>query len=426
MSRIRTAHRPLAVRIALLAVLALVAAACAAEGTGNQAGESPAQTSDATGGETAATDEGTGDGSGDEGPIEIGVNIEQSGDASVQGEAYARAATLLAERINSNGGVLGREINLNIVDNGTDQTEAVTLTRQLANEGVAAMIGPGTSPTTLAAMDTILETGIPTFSMGSSSAIVEPASEHPNVFKTPVGSEANAQKILDDLERRGITQVGLISVNNPYGDSGIQAWQQLNDSADYDFELVGNERFERGDTDMTPQLSNLVDAGAEAIVTVAIPPGAPTVRRNAVNNLNIDMPMYFDAGAGAELFIELAGEAANGAFVAHPPTLIWDEVSTETPQGEALREFGEAYTEEYGAMSGFAGYAWDALGMLTTAMEEVGSAEPQAVVDALEGLNEYPGVDGVYNLSSQDHQGLGADDLRLLTVEDGEWTEATQ
>jgi branched-chain amino acid transport system substrate-binding protein len=177
---------------------------------------------------------------------------------------------------------------------------------------------------------------------------------------------------------------------------------------------------------MTPQLSNLVDAGAEAIVTVAIPPGAPTVRRNAVNNLNIDMPMYFDAGAGAELFIELAGEAANGAFVAHPPTLIWDEVSTETPQGEALREFGEAYTEEYGAMSGFAGHAWDALGMLTTAMEEVGSAEPQAVVDALEGLNEYPGVDGVYNLSSQDHQGLGAGDLRLLTVEDGEWTEATQ
>ena len=134
--------------------------------------------------------------------------------------------------------------------------------------------------------------------------------------------------------------------------------------------------------------------------------------------------MIFDAGAGAELFIELAGAAADGALVTHPPTLIWDQVASDDPQYDALQSFGAAYTEQYGAMSGFAGYAWDALGLLAAAIEEAGTTDSDAVVGALVGLGEYVGVDGVYRLTAFDHQGLDAEALRLLTVQDGAWAEA--
>ncbi len=402
-------------RCRYLLVLVLMVAACAApEDAGQQteAAETGEATTAAEETETAAEGE----------PVLIGVNIEQSGGASVQGEAYARAAELFAEQVNADGGVLDQPLELIIVDNATDQTQAVTQTQALIDEGVVAMVGPGTSPTTLAAMEQILSSGIPTVSMGSADNITDPAAERPNVFKTPARASLMASEILADATERGIGRVGLIAVNNPYGDAGIAAWEGF--AAEGQVELAGVERFEPADTDMTAQLNNLVNGGAEAIVTWAIPPGAPTVRRNAVQNLGIDLPMYFDAGAGAELFIELAGDSAEGALVIHPKTLIWDEVATDDPQAEALSSFGEAYTSEYGAMSGFAGYAWDALGLLTAAIEESGSTEPDAIVEALEGLDEYVGVTGTFEITAEDHQGLAEGDLEMLTVREGDWTLA--
>lgn len=400
--------------------LALLTAACAAPeeaaGEGSEAAAAPASEGAAQGSEPSAGASGE--------AIRVGANIEQSGPASVQGQAYANALQLRVEQINADGGILGRPVELLIEDNATDESETITITRRLTNEGVVGMIGPGTSPTTLAAMEVILETGVPTFSMGSADVIVDPVADRPNVFKTPVGSQANVDKALEDIEARGLTQIGIVAINNPYGDSGIAAWEASQESGDYEFEIVGIERFEATDTDMTAQLSNLVDAGAEVIAVVAIPPGAPTVRRNAVENLGLELPMYFDAGAGAELFIELAGDAANGALVTHPPTLVWDQVPRDDPQAEALEQFGSSYTEEFGAMSGFASYAWDALGILQAAIEEARSTEPDAVIPAIEGLGEYVGATGVYELSADDHEGLSAEDLRLLTIEDGDWVLA--
>lgn len=392
------AHRLNPVVVVLM--LSTLLAACAAEG----------------GGEPGGTDS---DGGGGDGPILIGVNVEQSGGASVQGQAYVNAVTLLAEQINADGGILGRDVELEIVDNATDQTEAVTLTNQLVQQGVVAMIGPGTSPTTLAAMDVILESGIPTISMGSSDTISDPASEHPNVFKTPQRGSLLAEELVAHFEEVGIERVGLIAVNNAYGDNGVESMQALADEGG--IELVGVERFEPDDTSMVAQLNNLLGAGAEAILCWAIPPGAPTVQRNAVENLGIEIPRYFDAGAGAELFIELAGEAANGAFIIHPKTLIWDDVPTDDPQAEVLRAFGEAYTAEYGEMSGFAGYAWDALGLLRAAIEESGDTTPEAIITGLESLGEYVGVTGTFELTEEDHQGLGEGDMVILQVEDGDW-----
>lgn len=418
-------HKPGHRLLLIVSLLLLVVTACAApdDAAEEASGQAAAPASESAG----APSSGASEADEDEGPIVIGANIEQSGPASVQGEAYTNALQLRAAVINDSGGILGRPVELRIEDNATEERQTIAIARRLADEGVTAMIGPGTSATTLAAMEVIREGGVPTFSMGSSEAIVNPAGNHRNVFKTPVGSRASVTKALEDIERRGLTRVGVIAVNSPYGDSGVSAWESARNNSSYEFEIVGNERYEETDTDMTAQLSDLVEAGAEVIAVIGTAPGAPTVRRNAVENLGLDLPMYFDAGAGGELFIELAGaNAAEGALVAYPPTLIWDEIDINDPQAEALEQFGFTYTEEFGSMSGYAGYAWDALGILQAAIDRAGSTDAQAVTTAIEGLGEYVGVTGVYEFSADDHEGLDANDLWLLTVEDGDWTVASR
>jgi branched-chain amino acid transport system substrate-binding protein len=361
-------------------------------------------------------DDGAGGDAGE--PIKIGVNVELSGGGSVLGEAYVEAAKLRTRMLNEDGGILGRRVELVVRDNRSDQTEALTLTRELTErDDVVAAIGPGTTPTSLAAMGAILKSGVPTFSLGSGAAIVSPAAERPNVFKTTPEGDIAAGTIASDLAERGLTRVALLSTNNPYGDDGLEAMRRLGEQGE--LELVATEKFEEDDADTTPQLQRLLDADPQAIVVWAIPPGAPTVRRTAVEKLGIELPMYFDSGAGAELFIELAGKAADGARVSLPRSLVWDQVGDA-----ALQEFGHAYTHEYGEMSGFAGYAWDSIGLLEEAIEKAGTTDAEPVIAALEQIRGYEGVSGTLDFSADRHAALSADDLVILEVRDGAWTLA--
>jgi branched-chain amino acid transport system substrate-binding protein len=69
-------------------------------------------------------------------PIRIGVNIEQSGVASVLGETHVKALELGARLINEQGGIQGHQVELVFRDNKSDPTEAVTQTRSLLEEDV--------------------------------------------------------------------------------------------------------------------------------------------------------------------------------------------------------------------------------------------------------------------------------------------------
>ena len=167
----------------------------------------------------------TGSGAGSE--IPIGVDIETSGPAAVQGSAYKDAVTLVADQINAKGGVLGRKIKLVVRDNKSDPTEALQVAKGLiTNDNVVAIVGGGSSPTTLSFADTVETMKVPAVSMGSSGAIVNPPEKRRYMFKTPANTELVVQTMLDDFAKRGVKSVGFLSVDNPYGQAGLQGFQK--------------------------------------------------------------------------------------------------------------------------------------------------------------------------------------------------------
>lgn len=394
-------HRLTRRLIALTAAVGLGLTACAA----------PEEEDTGTGGTGAA-----GGDSGD-GPIKIGVNIELSGPSAVQGTAYKNAVEMVAEEINADGGVLGRDLELVIRDNKSDPTEALQVTKQMVeNEDVVAIVGGGSSPTTMSTIEYVQSAEVPIVSMGSSDAIVAPVEERAWVFKVPAGTDMVMDKIFGEFEKEGITRVGFISVDNPYGDAGLQAF--TNNAPDAGIEIVGTEKFQATDKDYTSIVTKLVGQDPEAIIVWAIPPGAGIVAQNIAAS-GFDGPVYYDPGAGAELFIRGAGEAAEGARLVHPAVLVADQVQGAANQ-EVMTEFHHAYSEAYGEYSGFASYGADALKMIVQAIEEAGSTDRQAVRDALETI-EYTGITGVYSMSAEDHSALDPEALVMVTVEDGEW-----
>lgn len=352
------------------------------------------------------------------GPIPIGVNIELSGRAAVQGEAYSCAVKIVANEINKKGVLGGRDIKLIVRDNRSNPTDALQVAKQLVqNKHVVAMVGGGSSPTTLSLVNYVDTVGLPTVSMGSSTAIITPVEKRPYVFKTPANTEQVLAIMMQDFKRTGVDSMGLLAVDNPYGDAGIKAVKAAAKAGK--LKLTGVETFSGDDRNLTAQVINLNNGNPDAIVVWSIPPGSGIAARD-INYSGFDGKVYFDAGAGAELFLRGAGASANGILMVHPTALVAPQAPKSLPNYQVMNHFYDTYTQKCGAYSGFASYAADALNLIVHAIKKAGSTDRDAIRDALETLH-YTGITGVYNMSAKNHGGLATDSLSVVTVHDGKW-----
>jgi branched-chain amino acid transport system substrate-binding protein len=69
------------------------------------------------------------------------------------------------------------------------------------------------------------------------------------------------------------------------------------------------------------------------------------------------------------------------------------------------------------------GYAWDAIMIVANAMKKVGT-EPEALRKEIENTKGYVGISGVYNLTTEDHNGLGVDSMVMVQVKNGKFVMA--
>ncbi|HEX5541759.1 MAG TPA: ABC transporter substrate-binding protein [Micromonospora sp.] len=361
---------------------------------------------------------------GDSNKVNIGVSIELSGPAQVQGEAYQKALQLEAERINASGIKVGDKtykLNLIIRDNKSDPTESLQVVKSMIdNDKVVGIVGGGSSPTTMSIVDTVESRGVPTVSMGSSGAIVAPLEERQFVFKTPANTNLIVDKMIEEFEASGISKVALLSVDNAYGQAGVGAFDAAVKSGKID--LVAQEKFTDKDKDFTVQVTKLIAVQPDAIVVWAIPPGSTIAAKN-IKASGFTGKVFFDAGAGAELFIKGAGAESEGMYMVHPAVLAGAQITGDSPAELIQREFFEQYSVKYGNFSGFASYGADALRLLVAAIEKAGSLDRTKVRDAMEQLR-YDGVTGRYEFSDKDHGGVTRDSLALLVVRDGVWVPA--
>ena len=135
------------------ALLLLVFAACAPQ-TGN-AGEAP---SEATSSQVEErTQEGT------QTPIRIGALVPLSAPGSVVGGEAMRAAMIIAaDQINAAGGLLGRPVELIVVDSeGLPERGAAVTERLISQNGVVAIAGGYHSSVGVAAKEVAHNSGIP-------------------------------------------------------------------------------------------------------------------------------------------------------------------------------------------------------------------------------------------------------------------------
>jgi branched-chain amino acid transport system substrate-binding protein len=85
-------------------------------------------------------------GGGTKSPIVIGTSLSLSGDFSADGQAYQKGYEFWAAQVNAHGGILGRQVQLKILNDNSSTTQVVTNYQTLINsDHVALTVGPFSS-----------------------------------------------------------------------------------------------------------------------------------------------------------------------------------------------------------------------------------------------------------------------------------------
>lgn len=351
--------------------------------------------------------------------IKIGSSLSVTGPAAFLGDPEAKTLRMYVEKINEEGGVLGRQLELVIYDDEGDASRALTFAERLIeDDGVVAVVGGTTTGTTMAMVPAFEEAQIPFISLAGAVVIIDPLKEW--VFKTPHTDRMACEKIFEDMQAQGISQIGMISGTGGF-DASMRE-QCLDVAPDYGIEVVADETYGPRDTDMTPQLTNIrATQGVEAVINPGFGQGPAIVTRNFAA-LGFDVPLYQSHGVASRSFIELAEDAAEGVRMPTPLLLVADHLAEDDPHQPVVTSYKETYEAETGeSVSTFGGYAYDGLMLLVDAIERADSAEPAAIRDALEQTEGFVGVTGTFNMTPEDHMGLDITAFRMVEIKDGDF-----
>jgi branched-chain amino acid transport system substrate-binding protein len=352
--------------------------------------------------------------------IKIGSTLAVTGPASFLGDPEAKTLKMLVDQVNAAGGINGEKVVLVQYDDGADPNKARTFaTRMVEEDDVVAVIGGSTTGATMAMVPVFQDAEIPFISLAGAVVIIDPVKKW--VFKTPHTDRMACEKIFEDMQKRGLKKVGMISGTGGFGKS--MRGQCMDVAGNYGIEIVADETYGPKDSDMTPQLTNIKNtAGIQAVVNPGFGQGPAIVTRN-YKQLGITLPFYQSHGVASKKYIELAGDAAEGVRLPAAALLVADKLPDSDPQKPVVVGYKTMYEKETGqAVSTFGGHAYDAFKMLVAAIKRAGSAEPAAIRDEIEKTSGFIGTGGEVNMSPKDHLGLDLSAFRMLEIRNGDWT----
>ena len=356
-------------------------------------------------------------------PIKIGHVAALSGGSAQSGEAITRGLAVAIDEINAKGGLLGgRKLELVQRDDESAPPKGLTAARELMfKEKVAIIFGGIDSPVGMAMAPILNKEKVPHMAVWAAGTGITRNGANPNyVFRVSAVDVLVDVKLLDYAAKTyGAKKVGLILVNNPWGESNEKGLAEAIKSRT-GMEIVGAEKFENNDVDMVPQLTRLKDKGADVLILVGnAAPGAQVMK--ARERLSWKVPVVSHWGISGGRFTELTGPTAGDAHFVQTYSFF----GKQSPVGEKVLA---ALKAKYPAIKGpgdiFApvgtANAYDAMHLVALAIEQAGSTDGDAIRQALEDLKApYQGLIKTYNkpFSTANHDALGPDDYVMVHYE---------
>ncbi len=341
--------------------------------------------------------------------IKIGVFEPMTGANAAGGELEVEGIRL-ANRLYPE--VMGKKVELVIVDNKSDAVEAASAAALLVEkEQVAAIIGSWGSSFSMAAGD-VIKDKVPTVGASCTNPLVTQGNDwyFRVCFIDPFQGKVMATYSYENL---GARKAAIIQeVNNDYA-IGLakfytDAFKELTGDDD---SIVSVANYNTGDQDFNAQLTNINSANPDVIFAPGNFTESALIVKQA-KQLGIDVPIIGGDTYETPEFVDIGGEAVEGCVFS---TFFTSETPITAESETFLAEYREEYGKEPAAVTAL---AYDAYILILDAIERAGSTDPVALRDALAETEGFEGAAGIITL---DENGDAVKNAVIKQVKNGEF-----
>ena len=209
-----------------------------------------------------------------QGPIKIGISLSLSGDFSADGKAFQQGYQLWADTVNKNGGLLGRQVKLDILSDASSTTQVVTNYQKLITVNHDDLI--------LGPFSTLLTKPASVVANRYGYAMIEGAGGGPSVFtqglhnlfdvSPPVANlvVSFTQYILSLPASQRPTTAAYATQNDPFTQPQVDTARQLLEQGGV--KTVSYQVYPSETTDFTPIAQKMIAAKAQVVVTGTLLP----------------------------------------------------------------------------------------------------------------------------------------------------------
>lgn len=326
------------------------------------------------------------------GPIKVGAFLSMTGGTATFGQSSQKGMQLAIDEANAAGGVLGRQLQLIVEDDRSNQQEAKTAAIKLIQQDkVVAILGEVASSSSLAAAPDAQRSQIPMISPASTNAKVTEVGDY--IFRVcfidPFQGEVMAKFAFNSLKA---TKACLYKDNRSDYSVGLAEYFK-NTFTTLGGQVLSEESYAAGDIDFKAQLTAIKGQNPDVIFIPGYYTEVGQIARQA-RELGITAVLLGGDGWDSPKTIEIGGAAVEGAYFSNHYS---EEDPNPVVQGYIAR-FKAKYNEVPDAM-GVLGF--DAASVLINAMKTAGSTDGPALRGAIATTKEFPGVSGLITIDEK-------------------------
>ena len=194
-------------------------------------------------------------------PIKVGATFHLSGGGASYGQNTLLGAQFAVEVLNKAGGVLGRQVALEVQDNGTNAQRAVNQAAAMARDGAVMLMAPQTSGSTIAvSKQGSAKLKVPLCNAISTGDDVTMKEWQPYIFSTTPNQYMSLRAIASRVAKQGHKRIGVFAPDNAGGRLGVTRFLEFMKQFDPQAQVVVEEFTKLGNQDYTTSFNKILAA----------------------------------------------------------------------------------------------------------------------------------------------------------------------
>jgi branched-chain amino acid transport system substrate-binding protein len=327
-------------------------------------------------------------------PLRIGASMSLTGQYARTGKEVMQAYELWRDQVNAKGGILGRQVQLVTYDDQSEPETAAKLYERLISEDkVDLIIGPYSTPVTIAASTVTEKYKYPMVVSGASGVDIW-GRGYKYVFGMYTMAPFYMDGAVDLAVKNGLRSVALINENSAFSKDTMAAADRKSREAGLD--VVYTEEYTKDVKDLSPTLIKIRALNPDVLMAGTYGEDATLIVRQLKDMGWAPKLVALTVGPALPDFVDTLKSDADFIFGATQ----WEP----SVKSAGAPEFTQTYQAKYGYVPGYhAAGGFGAAQLLQQAIEKVGAVDNEKIRDALAGL-ETTTAFGAYKVDDKGSQ----------------------